>query len=210
MTPPTRKLQVSTLQLRKKLEELASPAPRRRARSKPQPPQKSENLSKPVSQPKSQVVRRVATRTLKGISAWLLSSFPSLLLITEITGLVVVLYLAVLNLVSPAINGGLASGCQGKVNGQWQTRWGLLTLNEDNQGAVKGKLAYKHLDKGVVKVELTGRLDGQELHFDWQEMQANKKSVVRGSGLFVFSADCLEFFGSTPNLGGWQGRRISP
>jgi hypothetical protein len=200
MAPPTKKLQVSTLQLRKKLEELASSAPRktrkRRQELSPQPTAKlqTKGETKPLQLPRLSHL------------GWMVRFFPSLLLITEITGLVVVLYLGLINLVAPA---DFSRGCQGRVSGQWQTRWGVLSLHENNHGIIKGRFEYKHLDRGLVKGELTGTLTAQVLHFDWQEMQADK-SVQSGRGVFVFTDDCLEFFGSTPTLGGWQGRRISP
>ncbi len=213
MTPPHKKLQVSTLQLRKKLEELSAPT-RRKTKSKPQtkphtesPPNISDSVQA-VPNHKREFQPLKFSHLPQQIVGRVLRSFPSFLLITEITGLVVVLYLSLLHLVSPATNQASYGSCQGKLSGQWQTRWGVLSLREDNQGIIRGKFEYSHVDKGLVKGELTGKLEVQALHFDWQEVQANK-SVQRGHGLFVFTADCLEFFGSTPTLGAWQGKRIT-
>jgi len=224
MTPPTKKLRVSTLQLRKKLEELSAPALRK---TKPKVKPNTE-IPKIPSQPQTQIqpadsgdnVQPLPTskrkfqpsglsRLPRQIFLQILRSFPSFLLITEITGLVVVIYLGLIHLVTPATNETRFASCQGKLSGQWQTRWGLLNLQEDHQGIIRGKFEYRHVDKGLVKGELTGRLEAQAVNFDWQEVQANK-STARGQGVFVFTTDCLEFFGSTPTLGAWQGKRITP
>jgi len=226
MTPPKKKLQVSTLQLRKKLEELSAPTlrktkPKVKPQVKPQtkihsepaykipPPDLGETDNiQPLPKSKRKFQPSGLSRLPQQILLQILRSFPSFLLITEITGLVVVIYLGLMHLVSPATNQASYGSCQGKLSGQWQTRWGVLSLQEDNQGIIRGKFEYKHVDKGLVKGELTGKLEAQAVNFDWQEVQANK-SVARGHGVFVFTADCLEFFGSTPTLGAWQGKRIT-
>jgi hypothetical protein len=221
--PNPKKLQVSALQLRRKLEEMADPALRRMNRqSAPRdsitnkPTEITPNINTEISAkttvqatakvPEVEEVGKhsVATPHAKSHN-WFAYSFPSFLMILEVAGVALVGWVAMANLVAPELSMGAT--CQGKVTGKWQTRWGTVSFNEDNQGLVKGKFEYKNVDRGLVRGELSGRWQARALDFTWQETYANK-SKQQGNGIFVFGEDCREFYGTTPTLGNWQGKRL--
>lgn len=241
--PPPKKVQVSTLQLRKKLEDLANPVPRRsisvsQKHSLPSPPPlprkvqerleptPSEKISPPLPKPiEPPPVNRQAKepepqeappaqtaktpKKAKSSVSFFWRHLPSLLVLAEIGGILAVLWLGVVNLVEPDLSAKLLQSCQGKLQGKWQTRWGNLDFTETNDGLIKGKFQYKNIDRGQVKGELSGKLDGVALRFSWQETHSDK-SKQNGSGIFIFGEDCQEFYGNTGAVGSWQGRRITP
>jgi hypothetical protein len=209
------KVQVSTLRLRKKLEDLANPVRRRsigiapKPEPNPQPipaPKPEPPVVKPTVIPENASAEKPKVKSSKLGLWWYL---PSLLLLAEIGGVVALIGLGLINLVEPDLSAKLLSSCQGKIAGTWQTRWGTLDFSETNDGLVKGKFSYKNIDRGLIKGELSGSLDGGALKFTWQETYANK-AKRNGNGVFIFGANCQEFYGSTGAVGSWQGRKLPP
>ena len=104
--------------------------------------------------------------------------------------------------------------CKSKINGDWQTPIGKMTLQEVQGDLVSGKYEYTNSDRGETIGDLKGKLSNNVVIFDWQETP--KQQVKQsGKGVFVFGEGCKEFYGgygtgeSTSNFGNWQGLLMS-
>lgn len=102
--------------------------------------------------------------------------------------------------------------CQTKLNGKWQSNWGNMTFQEESGSSkVKGKYEFHNLDRGKIKGELVGTMNGDILNFDWQETSSKGKAKQQGKGSFLFRNDCKEFFGNyglnsaETGLSNWRG-----
>jgi hypothetical protein len=112
--------------------------------------------------------------------------------------------------------------CQSKISGEWQTSFGKISLQEYGDRQVSGKYTYTNFDRGQVQGKFTGELRNNIVNFIWEETpdelaknSSQQVATEKGKGTFVFTASCLEFYGSygtgdsTNNFGNWQGYRIS-
>jgi hypothetical protein len=102
--------------------------------------------------------------------------------------------------------------CLTKLNGKWQSNWGTMTFKEEvGSLQVKGKYEFQNLDRGKIKGELVGTINGDILNFDWQEISSKGKAKQQGKGSFLFRNSCQEFFGSyglnsaETGLSNWRG-----
>lgn len=102
--------------------------------------------------------------------------------------------------------------CQTKLNGKWQSNWGTMTFHEESGSSqVKGKYEFQNLDRGKIKGELVGTINGDILNFDWQETSSKGKAKQQGKGSFLFRNSCKDFFGSyglnsaETGLSKWRG-----
>ncbi len=102
--------------------------------------------------------------------------------------------------------------CQTKLNGKWQSNWGTMTFHEESGSSqVKGKYEFQNLDRGKIKGELVGTMNGDILNFDWQETSSKGKAKQQGKGSFLFRNSCKDFFGSyglnsaETGLSNWRG-----
>jgi hypothetical protein len=102
--------------------------------------------------------------------------------------------------------------CQTKLNGKWQSNWGTMTFHEESGSSqVKGKYEFQNLDRGKIKGELVGTMNGDILNFDWQETSSKGKAKQQGKGSFLFRNSCKDFFGSyglnsaETGLSTWRG-----
>jgi hypothetical protein len=105
--------------------------------------------------------------------------------------------------------------CQTKLNGKWLSNWGTMTFQEESGSSkVKGKYEFQNLDRGNIKGELVGTMNGDILNFDWQETSIKSKTKQQGKGIFLFRNSCKEFFGSyglnsaETGLSTWRGKVI--
>ncbi len=103
--------------------------------------------------------------------------------------------------------------CKSKINGDWQTPIGKVTLKEDQGDLVSGKYEYTNFDRGKISGELKGKLSNNVVNFDWKETP-NQQPPQQGKGILIFGEGCKEFYGSygtgdsTSNFGNWQGSRL--
>jgi hypothetical protein len=102
--------------------------------------------------------------------------------------------------------------CQTKLNGKWQSNWGTMTFKEESGSSqIKGKYEFQNLDRGKIKGELVGTINGDVLNFEWQETSAKGKAKQQGKGIFLFRNSCKDFFGSyglnsaETGLNNWRG-----
>jgi hypothetical protein len=102
--------------------------------------------------------------------------------------------------------------CQTKLNGKWQSNWGTMIFKEEaGSSQVKGKYEFQNLDRGKIKGELVGTINGDVLNFDWQETSTKGRAKQQGKGSFLFRNSCKDFFGSyglnsaETGLNNWRG-----
>ncbi len=101
--------------------------------------------------------------------------------------------------------------CKSKIQGDWQTPFGKLTLSETSD-LVSGKYEYVNFERGKVMGELTGETNNNVVSFKWQET-SDQQVKSRGQGTLIFSEGCQEFYGSYGEEGkansftSWQGYR---
>ncbi|PZV11961.1 MAG: hypothetical protein DCF20_18585 [Pseudanabaena sp.] len=104
--------------------------------------------------------------------------------------------------------------CKSKINGDWQTPFGKVTLQEQGEDLVSGKYEYANFERGKISGELTGKLSNNVITFDWKETP-KQQPLQQGKGILVFGEGCKEFYGSygtgenTNNFGNWQGSRLA-
>jgi hypothetical protein len=99
--------------------------------------------------------------------------------------------------------------------GLWRTSFGPVKIEPDPKGgpqAVQGAWTYKRGGQEVVGV-FWGRLNGNVLHFTWQEPAVPR--YLEGAGYLVFNLDGRRFDGKwwTTNRdrsGDWNGWRHQP
>jgi hypothetical protein len=95
-------------------------------------------------------------------------------------------------------------------NGTWQTSFGRLAMEHQQDGTVIG--VYKYVNAGHEVVgALKGPMEGGALKFKWAESEGGAGS---GRGVFYMNADGNSFTGtwgageSDTSGGHWDGNRI--
>jgi hypothetical protein len=137
-----------------------------------------------------------------------------LFFVLGIGGVTIVAIFGLQNLTAPdaAIDNNLV--CRSKINGDWQTPFGKVTLQEQGENLVSGRYEYSHFERGKIAGELTGKLSNNVIIFDWEETP-KQQPKQQGKGILVFGEGCKEFYGSygtgqsTNNFGNWQGSRLT-
>jgi hypothetical protein len=140
-----------------------------------------------------------------------------LFLTLGVGGVVVVGLFGLQYLIAPETTPDKNIACQSKINGDWQTPFGKVTLQEKNNGLgddlVSGNYEYANLERGKIVGELKGKLRNNVVSFDWQETPS-QQPIQQGKGTLIFGEGCKEFYGSygtgdsNNNFGNWQGSRI--
>lgn len=140
---------------------------------------------------------------------------PTLVILTlGLGGIVIVTMIGMQYLTAPEATPDSNVTCRSKINGDWQTPIGKLTLQEDRGDVVSGKYEYTNFDRGKIIGEFTGKLNNNVINFDWQETP-KQQPKQQGKGVLIFGEGCKEFYGSygtgdsTSNFGNWQGSRMS-
>lgn len=129
-------------------------------------------------------------------------------------GVTIVTIIGLQYLTAPEATPDSNLACKSKINGDWQTPFGKLTLQEQSENLVSGKYEYANFERGKITGELTGKLSNNVITFDWKETP-KKQPQQQGKGIFVFGEGCKEFYGSygtgesTDNFGNWQGSRLT-
>jgi len=104
--------------------------------------------------------------------------------------------------------------CNSQVSGDWQTPFGKVNLQVQNNDLVSGKYEYVNFERGKVVGELSGKLSNNIVTFNWQETPTQQPKQ-QGKGVLVFKQGCKEFYGSyglnenTSNFGNWQGSQLN-
>ena len=129
-------------------------------------------------------------------------------------GVTIVTILGLQYLTAPESNPDSNLACKSKINGDWQTPFGKLTLQEQSENLVSGKYEYANFERGKIAGEFTGELTNNVIAFDWKETP-KQQPQQQGKGVLVFGEGCKEFYGSygtgesTNNFGNWQGSRLT-
>jgi hypothetical protein len=148
------------------------------------------------------------------IKSWLPLPQLPLLIAGGVTLLLVIIFSAALTNQGFIFNSSESSdrNCQAKLNGKWQTNWGNMSFQEEaGSSKVRGKYEFQNLDRGKVKGEIAGTLNGDVLNFEWQETTAKAQTKQQGKGSFLFRNSCKDFFGSyglnndEAGLSKWRG-----
>jgi hypothetical protein len=127
-----------------------------------------------------------------------------------IGGVIFAAILGIYYLAAPESTPDSNLACTSKINGDWQTSLGKLTLEEKGNENVLGKYDYSNFERGYIMGEFIGKLHNNVITFDWHETSL-QHSKQNGKGVLVFSENCKEFYGSygtgesTNNFGNWQG-----
>jgi hypothetical protein len=149
----------------------------------------------------------------KEFSKWQISPFW-LFLAFGICGVFAIALFGLKYLTAPEANPDSKLTCKSQISGDWQTPFGTVKLQEENNDSVSGKYEYLNFERGKVVGELTGKVSNNVVTFDWQETP-NQQPKQQGKGVLVFARACNDFYGSyglgenTNNFGNWQGSRIS-
>jgi hypothetical protein len=129
-------------------------------------------------------------------------------------GVTIVTIIGLQYLTAPEATPDSNLACKSKINGDWQTPFGKVTLQEQSENLVSGKYEYANFERGKITGELTGKLSNNVITFDWKETP-KKQPQQQGKGILVFGEGCKEFYGSygtgesTNNFGNWQGSRLT-
>ncbi len=136
------------------------------------------------------------------------------MLILGLGGIAIVTMLGMQYLTTPEATPDSTLTCRSKINGDWHTPIGKLTLQEENGDRISGKYEYTNFDRGKIIGEFRGKLNNNVINFDWQETP-KQQPKQQGKGILIFGEGCKEFYGSygtgdsTSNFGNWQGSRMS-
>jgi len=187
-------------------------------RSQPLPPDdEDDSLS---AEPSDQEVTTSSNSILENISKLLLKpsewqfSFAWLFFGLGVAGVIIVTVLGLRDLTAPDARLDSNLACKSKINGDWQTPFGKVTLKEEGGNLISGKYEYTNFERGKITGELTGKLGNNVVTFDWKEAP-NQQPKQQGKGILVFGEGCKEFYGSygtgesTNNFGNWQGSRLT-
>lgn len=188
-------------------------------RSQPLPPENEDQTSPAVESLDREVVTS-SESDLKYFSKLLKKPFKSpislswLFFALGVSGVIIVTILGLQYLTAPDATTDNNLACKSKINGDWQTPFGKVTLQEQSESLVSGKYEYANFERGKIAGELTGKLSNNVIVFDWKE--APKQQLQQqGKGILVFGEGCKEFYGSygtgesTNNFGNWQGSRLT-
>ena len=192
---------------------------RKDKRSQPLPPENEDETSSAVEVLDPEVPNS-SDDVLKYFSKLLKKPFKSpispswLFFALGVGGVAIVTIFGLRYLTAPdaATDSNLA--CKSKVNGDWQTPFGKVTLQEQSENLVSGKYEYTNFERGKIVGELTGKLSNNVIVFDWKETPKQQQQQ-QGKGILVFGEGCKEFYGSygtgenTNNFGNWQGSRLT-
>ncbi|WP_201324426.1 hypothetical protein [Pseudanabaena sp. lw0831] len=188
-------------------------------RSQPLPPE-SEDESSPAAEVLDHEAPTSSDGVLKYFSKLLKKPFKSpipaswLFFALGVGGVTIAAIFGLQYLTAPdaATDSNLA--CKSKINGDWQTPFGKVTLQEQSENLVSGKYEYANFERGKIAGELTGKLSNNVIIFDWKETP-KQLPQQQGKGILVFGEGCKEFYGSygtgesTNNFGNWQGSRLT-
>jgi hypothetical protein len=183
-------------------------------RSQPLPAEDEDKSS-----PAAEVLEHEVTTSADGILK-LEKSFKSpisaswLFFALGVCGITIVTMFGLQYLTAPESNPDSNLACKSKINGDWQTPFGKVTLQEQSENLVSGKYEYANFERGKIAGELTGKLSNNVIIFDWKETP-KQQTPQQGKGILVFGEGCKEFYGSygtgesTNNFGNWQGSRLT-
>ena len=188
-------------------------------RSQPLPPA-GEDETSPAVESLDQEVPTSSEGDLKYFSKLLKKPFEFpisaswLFLALGLGGVTIVTIIGLQYLTAPEATPDSNLACKSKINGDWQTPFGKVTLQEQSENLVSGKYEYANFERGKITGELTGKLSNNVITFDWKETP-KKQPQQQGKGILVFGEGCKEFYGSygtgesTNNFGNWQGSRLT-
>jgi hypothetical protein len=192
---------------------------RKDKRSQPLPPE-DEDSSSPAAAVSDHEVTTSADGVLKYFSKLLKKPFKSpissswLFFGLGVGGVVIVTIFGLQYLTAPEATPDSNLACKSKINGDWQTPFGKVTLQEKSENLISGKYEYANFERGKIVGELTGKLSNNVIVFDWKETP-KQQPQQQGKGILVFGEGCKEFYGSygtgesTSNFGNWQGSRLT-
>ncbi len=154
-----------------------------------------------------------SSKSSRQTSGWQIS--PAwLILALGLGGVIAVAIFGLQYLTAPESTPDSKLSCKFKINGDWQTPFGKLSLQEESNNLISGKYEYDNYERGKIVGELTGKLSNNVIIFDWQETP-KQQVKQQGKGILILGEGCKEFYGSygtgdsTNNFGNWQGSRIS-
>lgn len=188
-------------------------------RSQPIPPE-SGDTSSPATEVSEPEVPKAAEGKLKNISKLLKNPFKKqiplswFVLALGVGGVTIVTIFGLQYLTAPDATPDSNLACKSKINGDWQTPFGKVTLQEQSENLISGKYEYANFERGKIAGELTGKLSRNVISFDWKETP-KQQPQQQGKGILVFGEGCKEFYGSygtgesTNNFGNWQGSRLT-
>ncbi len=188
-------------------------------RSQPLPSQ-GEDETSPAVESLDQEVTTSSEGDLKYFSKLLKKPFKSpisaswLFFALGVGGVIIVTIFGLQYLTAPEATPDSNLACKSKINGDWQTPFGKVTLQEQSENLVSGKYEYANFERGKIAGELTGKLSNNVIIFDWKETP-KQQTPQQGKGILVFGEGCKEFYGSygtgesTNNFGNWQGSRLT-
>lgn len=188
-------------------------------RSQPLPPE-GEDSSSPAAEVLDPEVTTSKDGVLKYFSKLLKKPFKSpisaswLFLGLGVGGVTIVTIVGLQHLTAPDATPDSNLVCKSKINGDWQTPFGKVNLQEQSENLISGKYEYANFERGKIAGELTGKLKNNVIAFDWKETP-KQQPQQQGKGILVFGEGCKEFYGSygtgesTNNFGNWQGSRLA-
>ncbi len=150
---------------------------------------------------------------LKKTFPWKVAA-PWLFFVLGVSGVVIVSIIGLQYLTAPDATPDSELACKAQISGDWQTPFGKVKLQEENDNLISGKYEYVNFERGKIVGELTGKLSNNVVTFNWQETP-KQQPKQQGKGILVFAEGCKEFYGSygvgenTNNFGNWQGSRIT-
>jgi hypothetical protein len=183
-------------------------------------PLKGENESSPEVESLDPEVTTSADGVLKYFVKFLKKPFKSpipaswLFLALGVSGVTIVTIFGLQYLTAPDATPDSNLACKSKINGDWQTPFGKVTLQEQRENLISGKYEYTNFERGKIAGELTGKLSRNVITFDWKETP-KQQPQQQGKGILVLGEGCKEFYGSygtgesTNNFGNWQGSRLT-
>jgi len=187
-------------------------------RSQPLPPDDEDDSAAEESSDQevttsSNSILKYFSKLLPKSSEWEFS-YAWLFLGLGVSGVIIVTALGLRDLTALDATTDSNFACKSKINGDWQTPFGKVTLKEEGENLISGKYEYTNLERGKIVGELTGKVGNNIVTFDWKETPTNQPKQ-QGKGILVFGEGCKEFYGSygtgesTNNFGNWQGSRLT-
>jgi len=176
---------------------------------------KVEDLSLPINHPIVDFLQRFSKHIPESIKNLSWENYSNwLLFFLGIGGISAVATWGLQYLTAPEATRTSTLVCKSKIDGDWETPFGKVTLQEKGNDDVVGQYEYSNFERGKVQGKLTGKQSNNVISFDWQETQPQLDSQ-QGRGILIFGEGCTEFYGSygtgdsNNNFGNWQGYRLS-